>query len=186
MRIIAGKDKNRTIKSKKGNDTRPTLESVREALFSIIAQRVPESCFLDLYSGSGAIALEALSRGAKRAVMIESDSEAIKIIIENINSIGYGDHSRAYKNDAFRAIKILGRKNELFDIIFMDPPYSLNICESVVNAIGKEKILKPDGIIICEHYHMEKMKMEILNFEKFDERDYSKKIITFYKYKDKI
>jgi len=87
MRIIAGEAKNRIIKTRKGFDTRPTLESVKESLFSIIAPYVENSVFLDLFSGSGSISLEAVSRGAKRAVMIEKDGEALKYIIENRNEL---------------------------------------------------------------------------------------------------
>lgn len=110
---------------------------MKESLFSIIAPYVPDSVFLDLFSGSGSISLEALSRGAKRAVMIEKDTEALKYIIENVNTLGYEDRCRAYKNDALRAIEILGRKGEKFDIIFMDPPYKEEICTRVIKAIEK-------------------------------------------------
>lgn len=137
MKIIAGDAKNKRIKSRKGTDTRPTLGSMKESLFSIIAPYVPDSVFLDLFSGSGSISLEALSRGAKRAVMIEKDTEALKYIIENVNTLGYEDRCRAYKNDALRAIEILGRKGEKFDIIFMDPPYKEEICTRVIKAIEK-------------------------------------------------
>ena len=87
MRIIAGEAKNRIIKTRKGFDTRPTLESVKESLFSIIAPYIEGSIFLDLFSGSGSISLEAISRGAKRAVMIEKDGEALKYIIEKRDSL---------------------------------------------------------------------------------------------------
>lgn len=142
MKIIAGDAKNKRIKSRKGTDTRPTLGSMKESLFSIIAPYVPDSVFLDLFSGSGSISLEALSRGAKRAVMIEKDTEALKYIIENVNTLGYEDRCRAYKNDALRAIEILGRKGEKFDIIFMDPPYKEEICTRVIKAIEKTGYLQ--------------------------------------------
>lgn len=152
MRIIAGDAKNKRIKSRKGTDTRPTLGSMKESLFSIIAPYVPDSVFLDLFSGSGSISLEALSRGAKRAVMIEKDAEALKYIIENVNNLGYEERCRAYKNDVLRAIEILGRKGEKFNIIFMDPPYKDEVCTRVMKAIEKHKILAEDGLIICEHH----------------------------------
>jgi len=141
MRIIAGEAKNRIIKTRKGFDTRPTLESVKESLFSIIAPYIEGSVFLDLFSGSGSISLEAISRGAKRAVMIEKDGEALKYIIENIDNLGFSDRCRAYKNDVIRAIEILGRKNEKFDIIFMDPPYQDNVTKKVLKVIDKANIL---------------------------------------------
>lgn len=180
MRIIAGEAKNRKLKTRKGFDTRPTLESVKESLFSIIAPYLEESIFLDLFSGSGSIALEAISRGAKRAVMIEKDSEALRYIIENIDSLGFTDRCRAYKNDVLRAIEILGKKGEKFDIIFMDPPYQDEICKKVLKEIEKANILKDDGLIICEHHLYENLEDEIAGFRKTDQRKYNKKILTFY------
>ncbi|MGL4534636.1 MAG: 16S rRNA (guanine(966)-N(2))-methyltransferase RsmD [Fusobacteriaceae bacterium] len=180
MRIIAGEAKNKKIKSRKGMDTRPTLGSVKESLFSIIAAYVPESRFLDLFSGTGNIALEALSRGAKKAIMIEQEQEALKIIIENINSLGYEDRSRAYKNDVIRAVEILGRKQEKFDIIFMDPPYKQELCSKVMKAIEKAGVLAENGLIICEHHVFEELDDEMGGFKKADYRKYGKKAMTFY------
>lgn len=180
MRIIAGEAKNRKLKTRKGFDTRPTLESVKESLFSIISPYLENSVFLDLFSGSGSIALEAISRGAKRAVMIEKDSEALRCIIENIDALSFTERCRAYKNDALRAIEILGRKNEKFDIIFMDPPYQDELCKKTLKQIQKADILAENGLIICEHHLHESLDEEIAGFRKSDERKYNKKILTFY------
>lgn len=180
MRIIAGTAKGRIIKTRKGLETRPTLESVKESLFSIIHPYIENSNFLDLFSGSGSIGLEALSRGAKKAIMIEKDAEALKYIIENINTLGFENSCRAYKNDVISAIEILGRKNEKFDIIFMDPPYKDEYCKKVLKAISKAKILNEDGLIICEHHLFENLEDELYDFKKSDERKYNKKVMTFY------
>jgi len=180
MRIIAGTRKGRTLKSKKGTETRPTLGVLREALFSILAARIPGSVFLDLFSGSGAMALEALSRGAARAVMIESDPEALSIIIENTNTLGFAESCRAYKNDVFRALSILGRKGEKFDLIFMDPPYTEELCKRVVENIARHKVLAPGGLIVCEHHKGEKLPSNIKNFHQTSEREYRNKVFTFY------
>ena len=180
MRIIAGEARSRKLKTRKGFETRPTLANVKEALFSIIAPHLEESIFLDLFSGSGNIALEALSRGAKRAVMIEKNAEALRFIIENVNTLGYQDRCRAYKNDVFRAIEILARKGEKFNIIFMDPPYQDNVCTKVLEQIDNCGILEEEGIIICEHHAFEDMADQVGSFQKVDERRYQKKVITFY------
>ena len=182
MRIVAGKLKNRKIYSREGRDTRPTLERIKEAIFSILGEQIENARFLDLYSGTGNIAIEALSRGAKRAVMIEKDKEALRIIIENINNLNLADNCRAYKNDVFRAIEILGRKNEKFDIIFMDPPYQDNVTKKVLKAIEKAEILADDGLIICEHHLLEELEDKVYCFTKTDERKYNKKVITFFTY----
>ena len=184
MRITAGVLKNRKIKSREGRETRPTLERIKEAIFSIIGEQVVEAKFLDLYSGTGNMAIEALSRGAGRAVMIEQDKEALRIIIENINNLSLENKCRAYKNDVFRAIEILDRKNEKFDIIFMDPPYKENISAQTIEKISESNILSEEGIIISEHSTYEKLENTIGKFVKYDERDYNKKIISFYKLKE--
>lgn len=180
MRIIAGEAKNRRLKSRKGMDTRPTLANIKESLFSIIAPYVADSNFLDLFSGTGNIALEALSRGSKRAVMIEKDPEALRIIIENINSLGFENRCRAYKNDVVRAVQILGKKNEKFDIIFMDPPYKQELCREVMKAIRKADILSDDGIIICEHHLFEDLNEDVEGYKFQDRRTYGKKAISFF------
>lgn len=180
MRIIAGEAKGKRLKCRKGTDTRPTQDSIKESLFSIITPYITDSRFLDLFSGTGNIALEALSRGAKRAVMIEKDQEALKYIIKNINNLGYENRSRAYKNEVLRAIEILGRKGEKFDIIFMDPPYKDEVCERVMRAVSKAGLLADNGLIICEHHMYEDMSEEVGEFKKTDERKYGKKVVTFY------
>ena len=116
MRIIAGTLKNRRIKSREGRETRPTLERIKEAIFSIIEEKVAGAKCLDFYSGTGNVTFEALSRGAERAIMIEEDKDALRVIIENVNHLGVENKCRAYKNDVFRAAEILARKNEKFDI----------------------------------------------------------------------
>ena len=180
MRIVAGTAKNRKIKSKKGNSTRPTMERIKEAIFSILNPYVGDSRFLDLFSGTGNMALEAVSRGVKKAIMIEDDAEALRIIIENVNNLGFQDKCRAYKNDVFRAIEILSKKGEKFDIIFMDPPYKQELCTRVIKLISKKGILAEDGIIVAEHHFKEDLADEIGEFKKIDERDYGGKQITFF------
>ena len=109
------------------------------------------------------MAIEALSRGAGRAVMIEQDKEALRIIIDNVNDLKLDGKCRAYKNDVFRAVEILGRKNEKFDVIFLDPPYKENITEKTLEKISESEILAEDGIIISEHSVYEKSKDTVGN-----------------------
>ncbi len=181
MRITSGILKNKRIKSREGQETRPTLERIKEAIFSIISDKIEGSRFLDLYAGTGNMSLEALSRGARRAILIEKEQEAIRVIIDNINDCKMEDKSRAYKNDVLRAIEILSRKNEKFDIIFLDPPYKENLSIKTIKHISDYNIIESEGIIISEHSVYEKMPNEIGKLIKYDERNYNKKIITFYK-----
>ena len=105
MRITSGKLKNRIILSREGRDTRPTLERVKESIFSILFDKIENANFLDLYSGTGNMSFEALSRGARRAIMIEKDTDALKVIIDNVQRLGLEDQCRAYKNNVLRAIE---------------------------------------------------------------------------------
>lgn len=181
MRITSGKLKNRIVLSREGHKTRPTQERIKESIFSIIYDKINDAKFLDLFSGTGNMSFEALSRGAKRAIMIEMDHEALNVIIDNVEKLKLEKQCRAYKNDVLRAIKILKNKNEKFDIIFMDPPYKENYTEKTLLELSKFDILVDNGIIICEHANYEKLENTIGIFEKYDEREYKKKVISFYK-----
>lgn len=181
MRITSGKLKNRIILSREGRDTRPTLERVKESIFSILFNKIENANFLDLYSGTGNMSFEALSRGARRAIMIEKDTDALKVIIDNVQRLGLEDQCRAYKNNVLRAIEILENKKEKFDIIFMDPPYRENLTKKTVEKISLCNILSDNGVIICEHGKYEKMEDTIGEYVKSDEREYNRKIVTFYK-----
>jgi 16S rRNA (guanine(966)-N(2))-methyltransferase RsmD len=180
MRIIAGSAKGKVIKCRDGFDTRPTTDRVKESLFSIIAPYIGDARVLDLFSGTGNLALEAISRGAKKAVMIERDKEALRMIIQNVNNLGFEDQCRAYKNETLRALDILGKKREKFDIIFLDPPYKDNVCTKVIKKIADTGILAEGGLIIAEHHILEDMEETIGEFKKADERRYGKKELTFY------
>uniref|UniRef100_A0A2R5L0K0 Methyltransferase n=1 Tax=Hirondellea gigas TaxID=1518452 RepID=A0A2R5L0K0_9CRUS len=180
MRIIAGSAKGKIIKCRDGFDTRPTTDRVKESLFSMIAPYISEAVVLDLFSGTGNIALEAISRGAKRAVMIEKEKEALRVIIQNVNNLGFDDRCRAYKNETLRALTILGKKREKFNIIFLDPPYKDNVCNEVIEKISETGILAEGGLIVAEHHILEDMEDVISEFKKVDERRYGKKELSFY------
>jgi len=180
MRIIAGSAKGKVIKCRDGFDTRPTTDRVKESLFSIIAPYIGDARVLDLFSGTGNLALEAISRGAKKAVMIEKDKDALRIIIQNVNNLGFEECCRAYKNETLRALDILGKKREQFDLIFLDPPYKDNVCTKVIKKIEEAGILAEGGLIIAEHHILEDMEETIGEFKKADERRYGKKELSFY------
>lgn len=180
MRIVAGEAKNKRINSQKGHGVRPTLERVKESLFGIITPYIEDSIFLDLYGGTGSVALEALSRGAKRAIIIEKNEVALRVIIENVNYLGFQDKCRAYRNEALRAIEILANKRETFDIIFIDPPYKDMVCVATIEKVISQGILKDGGLIIAEHFIAEDMPDEIGPLKKADERKYGSTVLTFY------
>lgn len=148
MRIISGKYKRRQLIYPKDTPAlRPTKDMVKEAVFSILHGRVENSRFLDLCAGVGSIGLEAVSRGAKEVVFIDKDPYYIH---KNAEALGCKGQVRIYKQEALKAIDILCRKKELFDIIYIDPPYALSLAQDSLNKPELIDILAPQGLIVVE------------------------------------
>ena len=150
MRIIAGDMRSHRLKAPGGMDTRPTADRVKEALFSILNGRVYGAKVLDLYAGSGALALEALSRGAESAVLVDSGRNAWPVIQENIDTLGCGDRATLLRMQDTAALRLLQKQNARFDLIFLDPPYRMDTAP-VCAAIAASGLLKEDGMIVAEH-----------------------------------
>ena len=123
MRIIAGSRRSRIINSLPGENTRPTLDVVKEACFAKIGPWIHEKNVLDLFAGSGNIGLEALSRGAKAVSFVDGSIQACNIIKENIKSLEFTNQSFVYRMDCFQACRFLKNKNNMFDLVYLDPPY---------------------------------------------------------------
>lgn len=149
MRIIAGEARGRTIAAPSGLHTRPTLDRVRENLFNMIQGDVPGSCVLDLFAGSGALSLEALSRGAKFAILADIDRNACSVQKKNIETLHYEARTRQVRSDWHDAILKLQEEGYRFDIIFLDPPYSMVDLRDVFS--GLLPLIGPDTLIILEH-----------------------------------
>ena len=149
MRIIAGEARSRQIEAPKGRDTRPTLDRVRENLFNIIARSVPEARVLDLYAGSGALSLEALSRGAAEAVLVDRDREAHRVQRLNAEKLGYADRVQILLSDALAACGRLVREQRRFDLSFLDPPYAVGDLCDVTEALLP--LMAEDALIVTEH-----------------------------------
>lgn len=173
MRIISGTMRGTKLYTLEGINTRPTLDRVKEALFSKINIYLQEANVLDLFSGSGALGLESLSRGASRAVLCDSSRDAIKIIKQNIEKTRTSENVLLLNCDYKKALEELKNKGEHFDIIFLDPPYKTNFAEEVVKIIEKTNLLKEDGIIILETDDKEKV-IENLDTEKLEIKDLKK------------
>ena len=149
MRIIAGEARGRIIEAPAGNHTRPTLDRVRENLFNMLQSDIPGSRVLDLFAGSGALSLEALSRGAEFAVMVDSDRNACAVQKKNILSLRYTERTRQFHCDWKKAAEELEREQEFFDIVFLDPPYSMLDLTDVFDALLR--ITGPVSLVILEH-----------------------------------
>ena len=150
MRVVAGSVRGFNLIVPSGKNTRPTTNRIKETLFNILQWDIAGCRFLDLFSGSGGIAIEALSRGAKEAVMVEKDREAVRCIKQNVQHTKMDDRSRVMPMDAMQALRRLEQAGQPFDIIFMDPPYQLNAEKEVLTAIADSKIADEDTQIIIE------------------------------------
>ena len=133
-----------------GIETRPTTDRIKETLFNMIAFDLPECQFLDLFSGSGAIGIESLSRGAKHAVFVDQGDKALRCIRENLEKTRLKESSEILNCSAQEAVKLLGQRKRSFDIIFMDPPYALEGVDQLINSIAEYDLLNEDGYIILE------------------------------------
>ncbi|MDD3383483.1 MAG: 16S rRNA (guanine(966)-N(2))-methyltransferase RsmD [Bacilli bacterium] len=151
MRIVAGKFKGRIINTPNGKNTRPTLDKVREALFSIIQFNVENCVFLDLFSGSGAIGIEAISRGASKVIFNDYDNRAISIIKDNISLLEIDSNLyKIFNGDYKKTLQFLKEEKITFDIIYLDPPYKNKINEEIIEFLLNNKMLNDFAIIIIE------------------------------------
>ena len=165
MRVIGGEYKSRLIKFPRGFSVRPTKDRVREAIFNIVAKRITGSSVADFYAGSGALGIEALSRGAGDVVFVDEDTRCVKTIAENITALKIPqDKVVILKMRVEQAIKKMARSNRKFDIIFMDPPYQKRIAKQCLIIISKYGILKPKSFVVVEHHRKDELGEEQIRF----------------------
>jgi len=150
MRVIAGKARRLQLKTPEGFETRPTTDKTKETLFNILNPYLADSDFLDLFSGSGAIGIEALSRGAKHAAFVDEGKAALECIKANLKTTKLEEYADVLARNALEAIRILEIKGKVFDIVFMDPPYHRLLEKEVLLALQHSNIIYCDTIIVVE------------------------------------
>lgn len=150
MRVISGKCRGTHLAAPEGMETRPTTDRIKETLFNMISFDIPECRFLDIFSGSGGIAIESLSRGAKQAVLVDQGPKALACIRENLEKTKLKDSAQIMACSAQDAIRTLGNRKDKFDIIFMDPPYALEGIDELIKMIAEFDLLEEEGYIILE------------------------------------
>lgn len=150
MRVIAGKARRLQLKTPEGFDTRPTTDKIKETLFNILNPYLADADFLDLFSGSGAIGIEALSRGAKYAAFVEDNKAAIECIKANLRTTGLEKQAEIFPLGAMDAIRALEIKGKVFDVIFMDPPYNHMLECDLLMTLQNSNIIYCDTIIVAE------------------------------------
>jgi len=152
MRVIAGKYRSRALRSLRGQILRPTGDRLRETLFNILGPAVNHTTFVDLYAGTGAVGIEALSRGARHAIFVEEHSPAVTLIRRNLESLGIGAEAEVLGMNALGAIERLEARLIHAQFVYLDPPYEANEeYESTLDALGESTLVAPGGRVIVEH-----------------------------------
>ena len=177
MRIISGKFKGTTLFTLSGDNTRPTLDRVKESLFNILSNIFYDTFVLDLFSGSGALGLEAVSRGASFCDFVDVSNEAVNIINKNIDKCHTKEVTKVHKSDFETAINKF--PDNRFDLVFLDPPYGRNMGILAINKL--DRIVKKTGIIILETDSTDEVPDNIGNFTKYDSRQYGRVVISFFR-----
>ena len=179
MRIISGKSRGTKLYTLEGENTRPTLDRVKESIFNIIQNEIEGAKILDLFSGSGAIGLEFLSRGAQIAVLCDKSKEAINVIKKNISKTHFEDNAQVFNMDFENCLNML--KGQQFDIIYLDPPYETNYIMKSLNKIIELKIAKQESLIIIETDDESRIEKQIENIDVkiIDKRKYGRAAIIF-------
>ncbi|MDD3570268.1 MAG: 16S rRNA (guanine(966)-N(2))-methyltransferase RsmD [Lachnospiraceae bacterium] len=183
MRVISGKARGHKLAAPEGLDTRPTTDRIKETLFNIIAPDIYRCKFLDLFSGSGAIGIEALSRGADKVVFVDNGRKALETIEYNLNHTKLSDNAEIIRTEVLPAIKMLGSKNAKFDIIFMDPPYMAGLYKPTLMAILEANLLNKDGYVIAEY--PAKVELPVAEgFKLVKTKDYKTTVMSFWTLED--
>lgn len=182
MRVISGIRKGHKLKAPKGMDVRPTEDRIKESIFNILRNIKNNGIALDLFSGSGSIGIEFLSRGAELCYFNDNSQNSISIIKENLSHTNLMDKAVVIKNDGLRVIEYFHSKNVCFDYIYIDPPFRQDkLIQNLLESISKNSILREDGVIIVEHEKELELEDKILDLIKTDYRNYGSKSITFLK-----
>jgi 16S rRNA (guanine966-N2)-methyltransferase len=179
MRVITGTARGRRLITREGEAVRPTPERVKEALFSIIQFEIEGRRVLDLFAGSGQLGIEALSRGAREAVFVDSSRESLDVVRKNVESCGFADCTKIVNMD-FAAY--LMRSEKPFDIVFLDPPYRTGLLQRALPLVAAK--MNAGGTIICENPEEEELPEQCEGFSRIKRYRYGKICLTVYRRKD--
>ena len=178
MRVVAGSARGTVLKTPDGMLTRPTADRVKEAVFSILHFDVQNAVVLDLFGGTGQLGIEALSRGAKRAIFVDHQQKACELIKENLRRTKFTQQASVVRGDYLEYLK---RTKEQFDIILLDPPYAEIFLENALNCIAEIDILRDDGIIVTERPLEKALDIQMPGFTRSRDYKYGKTLITLYR-----
>lgn len=178
MRVISGKFKSKQLSSPTSDNIRPTGDKVKQALFTKLHFFVPDAVCLDLFSGSGALGIEAISNGAKQVVFVDKDRRSVALTKKNLQSVGV--NAKVICADYKTALDILDNK---FDLILVDPPYKSGVYDDVMLKIAQKNLLNDDGYVVCEHPN--ELTIFAPDFELVDKKRYGTVTLSYYQLKNK-
>ena len=184
MRVVAGEYGGRRLKAVPGMKTCPTTDKVKEAMFNIIGPYLEGGQVLDLFAGSGGLSIEAVSRGADHATLVDRQYQAIKTIHENLSVTKEEDKFTVLKGDAYKMLNKLAKQEQGFDYVFLDPPYKKQQILELMEQLKKLGLLNTDALIICETDQVADLPEELADFELIKKADYGITELTFYRYKE--
>ena len=187
MRVVGGVCKGRRLVSFKGRSIRPTTDRIREAIFNALPIEFPFKRALDLYAGTGAMGIEALSRGCEEAVFVDKSPMAITVIKKNLTICGLEDRARVVKRDVLSSLKMLAKEERRFDLIFIDPPYREDLLEDTLSEIDYLRLYTKGAFVVCESSR--KSPLDDLDLQGLDisrKKIYGDTAIYFFRPKEEI
>jgi 16S rRNA (guanine966-N2)-methyltransferase len=182
LRIISGRFKGKKLHSVPGLTIRPTADRLRETIFNILSHGVLNTRVLDLFAGTGALGMEALSRGADSSVFVDNNPKALSVIRQNIISCSFDKQAHVIKWDIKKNLNCLKPLDTAFDLVFMDPPYHRGMVEPALLNLGQTGCLEKGARIVVEHSHLEPIPDPVFMFEIQDRRKYGKTLVSFLSY----
>lgn len=191
MRIIAGEFRGRTLHRFDGKETRPTSDRLRESIFNILSFRIQQATVLDLFSGTGAMALEALSRGAKSALLVDDSPQAISLMMRNIRSLNLENKARVQRWNIAHNLNFLKHIQPLFDLVFIDPPYNKTLIAPTLTHLLQSASLMSQTCIVVEHSVQEPIsvhspELDLPELDLVDQRRYGKTMVSFLSYSPSV
>jgi 16S rRNA (guanine966-N2)-methyltransferase len=180
LRIIAGRLKGRRLHTLRGSVIRPTADRVREALFNILGPKPVGATVLDLFSGTGALGIEAISRGARTALFVDSHADALALLRDNLKTCGLETCTRVVRWNVTDNLNGLRPFGPVFDLVFMDPPYRRELVQPVLTGLSRAQLLAADGLVVVEHAPEETIDPNAAGMRLEDQRRYGRTRISFF------
>lgn len=181
MRVISGELKGRKLAAVPGTSTRPTIDKVKESIFNIIGPYFDGGTVLDLFAGTGGLGIEALSRGMSRGVFVDKDFKALQVIKKNIETCRLEGQADVFRNDARKAIVQLSERGEIFDLVFLDPPYHLNLVPSLLAELERHGLLAESAQVVAEHGSNTELPDAVSQLTRWKLSTYGDTSVSFYR-----